>query len=182
MKKVGIGGFAAVAILITYSAIVGIGGRGGGGDAQQATGTGSVDALKVTSRELAAAYQANEAAARRRFGGHPLEVTGMVAAVQLASSHKAFLVLQGDDPILGLKADLAEASQAEAGSLSKGQTVTLRCTDVDEAMGAPMLNDCELLAVDSAVALASVAAGGGSFGGETRTGLRNAYTRIGIST
>lgn len=156
MKKVGTGSFAAIAILIAYGAIIGIG--GGGGDARQGADTAAAEAVKVTSRELASAYGSDRAAAQRRYGGHPLEVTGRVAAVPPHVSDQAFLVLEGDDPILGLKADIAEASQPEAGSLSKGQIVTVRCSAVGEVMGAPMLKSCELLAIDSAVALASASA------------------------
>ena len=101
-------------------------------------------ALKATAQEIAAAYEANEAAAQQQYGSQPLEVTGVVDAVQLDFSDEPFLVLKGTNMFAGPQAHLTEASQQKASSVSKGQSVTLRCGGASEVVGTPMLKDCEL--------------------------------------
>ena len=52
--------------------------------------------------------------------------------------------LRTSNQFLSAHANLTDASQARAGSLSKGQKVVLLCTGVGEVIGAPILKECEL--------------------------------------
>jgi hypothetical protein len=102
-------------------------------------------ATQVTATELARAYEANEAAAQQRFGEGALEVTGTITAIQLGMGDEPFLVLRGTNEFMGPQATLTDEDQARASSLSRGQSVRLRCESVSEVIGTPMLRECSLL-------------------------------------
>ena len=99
--------------------------------------------LTVTAKELAKAYEENEAGAQLKYGNHVLEVTGKIASIDLDFSNKPFLVLVGTNPFMGPQMQLTEASQAKAASLKKGAIVTSVCASVSELAGTPMLTGCE---------------------------------------
>lgn len=100
--------------------------------------------IKVTPKELQAAYEANEAAAQQKYGKSALLVNGTISAIQLDFSDKPFLVLVGTNEFMGPQAHLDKDSQAKASSLTKGQNVSLSCDGVSEVVGTPMLQDCRL--------------------------------------
>lgn len=100
--------------------------------------------IVVTASALAAAYDANEAAAQQKYGAGPLEVTGVLESVDLGIGDEPSLILRGNEMFTRPHMDLTEASQAKASSLSKGQKVTAICASVSEIIGTPMLKDCEL--------------------------------------
>ena len=110
----------------------------------EASAAVAAQATKVTARDLAAAYEANEASAQQAYGKQPLLVTGKIKSIDLDFSDDPFLVLEGTNMFMGPQAQLDEESQKRAGSLGKGQTVELLCADVSEAVGTPMLKDCTI--------------------------------------
>lgn len=82
--------------------------------------------------------------AQQQYGDRPLEVTGTVTGITLDFSHDPVIQLAGLNQFQNVEAALAEASKAKAGSVSKGQSVTLACASVSEIVGTPMLKECEL--------------------------------------
>lgn len=100
--------------------------------------------VEVTAVDLAAAYEANEVAAQQQYGDKPLLVSGTIEGIQLDLFDKPFLTLHAGEMSLGANANLTEASQAKAGSLSKGQQITLLCSGVSEVIGSPQLDECEI--------------------------------------
>lgn len=101
-------------------------------------------ATKVTSAELARAYEANEAAAQQKYGDQALEISGTVTAVTLDFADNPVIQLNGINDIIGVQAALADASKAQAANVKKGQKVTLTCEKVSEVIGMPMLANCTM--------------------------------------
>ncbi|MFN3944615.1 MAG: OB-fold protein [Allosphingosinicella sp.] len=141
VKKGALGCLAIVVILVILGMIVGGGEQGAGGGSSASNEA----AIQVSAQELAAAYDANEAAAQQQYGGRRLEVTGTVNAIQLDVSNKPFLVLEGTNMFMGPQAHLTASAQDQAASISRGQDIRLSCTDVGEIIGTPMLRNCDIL-------------------------------------
>jgi hypothetical protein len=143
LMKGGLGCLGVVVLIIVLVAI--FGGRGStGGQSSSNSSASAPQAIKVTAKELAAAYSDNEAAAQQRYGNGPLEVTGVVDSVKLGLGDEPFLVLKGMNMFQGPQATLTDNSKGKASSVSKGDTVTLHCATVSEALGTAMLHDCDL--------------------------------------
>jgi hypothetical protein len=100
--------------------------------------------VKVTARELARAYEENEAAAQQRFGEHPLEVTGLITGITLDFADDPVVQLATDNQFMAAQAMLSDDSKAIAPTLKKGQTIVILCAGVGEVIGAPMLRDCAI--------------------------------------
>lgn len=158
MKAAGIGAAVVVGLAILGS-IVGPAdtssnaGNGSGVDRPASAGTEATEtpepapepALKVTAAELFAAYEANEAAAQQQYGGQALEVSGTVSGVDLDFMDKPVVQLATSNQFMSAQANLVEEDQPRASSLSKGQSIVLRCASVGEVIGTPMLQDCRFL-------------------------------------
>lgn len=108
--------------------------------------------IAVTAKELAAAYEENEAAAQLKFGKSVLNVTANISAIQLGIGDKPFLVLEGTNQFMGPQAQLDEAGQAQAATLKKGQKISLTCQKVSEVVATPMLEGCSITADSGAPA------------------------------
>lgn len=115
------------------------------GGIQDAATSPEPDLIKVTARELAQAYEANEAAAQQQYGAGPLLVTGTIASINLGITDQPFLVLAGTNAFLGPQAELSDASKPDASKLSKGQKIVMTCVSVSEIVGTPMLKDCTIV-------------------------------------
>lgn len=102
----------------------------------------SVPPTPVTARELAQAYDANEAAAQAQYGDRPLLVTGTVSAVRLNFADDPVIEMVGLYIYSDVQAALADSAKSQASSVSKGTELTLRCDNVTEVLGTPMLHGC----------------------------------------
>lgn len=143
LMKGGLGCLGLVVLIIVLTVIFGGHGAKNGGQSSSASAP-PPKAIKVTAKELAAAYNDNEAAAQQRYGDGPLEVTGVVDSIRLGLGDQPFVVLKGVNMFQGPQASLTDNSKNKASSLSKGDTVTLHCATVTEALGTAMLHDCDL--------------------------------------
>lgn len=101
--------------------------------------------MDVTARDLAAAYEENEAGAQMKYGKSVLNISGVIASIDLDMEDKPFLVLQGTNEFMGPQAKLDAASQAKAPALKKGQKIKLTCAKVTEMIGTPMLDGCSII-------------------------------------
>lgn len=101
------------------------------------------EALSVSSRDLAAAYEANEVRAQQQFGGKTLLVSGRVTGVTLDFADNPVVQMDGVNQFLAVQADLNDDDAAAA--LNKGDKISILCEKVTEVISAPMLSDCELV-------------------------------------
>jgi len=111
---------------------------------RQTEATAKIDsAYEISSRELAAAYDANEVRAQQELGGRELLVTGRIRGITLDFADDPVVQLEGINQFLNVEADLND--KRAAAMLDKGQEVKLLCGKVSEVISAPMLSDCELI-------------------------------------
>ena len=110
--------------------------------AETAVKVASGPAMAVTPEELRAAYDANEAAAQQNYGGQVLEVSGKIDKITLDIGDDPVIQLATAKPYDTVHASLAESANGAAAGLAKGQKIVLRCADVSEVIGTPMLKDC----------------------------------------
>ena len=101
-----------------------------------------VKALAVSAAQLARAYDDNEAAAQRDYGGRPLFVAGKVSGVDLDIVDNPVVQLDGTGMFQDVHANLTDSDKPKAADLHKGQSVDLLCQDVSEVIGSPILKDC----------------------------------------
>jgi hypothetical protein len=136
-----LGGVGAVVIALAAG--------GGGPDNSQPpseAGAKKPDApaqLSAEATDIIVAYEANEAAAQAKYGDRSLQVTGIVKAIDLDFSDKpvVHLAASADAPKY-LMANLTDEAQAKAASLSKGQKLTVTCSEVSEVISIPILGGC----------------------------------------
>lgn len=99
---------------------------------------------KVTSVQLANAYDANEVSAQQFASAGPLQVTGRIEAIELDFSDDPVVRLEGKDQFSHVSVYFDESATDATAALSKGQTLTVVCSKVSEVIGYPQLNDCVL--------------------------------------
>jgi hypothetical protein len=117
---------------------------GSSAGAGQAEAAAVPKAVEVTARDLFAAYEANEVAAKAEYGGKTLAVTGVISAISLDMFDKPVVSLKSSNPILTVDASFEKEDAARTGALKKGETVTVTCNELTEVVGKPMLTDCTL--------------------------------------
>jgi hypothetical protein len=100
--------------------------------------------IQITAKKLDAAYHANEPAAQTKYGAGPLEVSGVVNSIALDFENKPYLELGGENMFLGPQAHLIDSDRNKASTLSKGQSVTVRCASASMLATMVMLADCSL--------------------------------------
>lgn len=142
LKKVVIAIAAIFVFLIVIGLIAGPEPDSSPGAAEATASSPEVERVKVTAKELFRAYEANEAAAQQQYGDRPLEVTAIVAGVDLDFGNEPVVKLATDNEFMSAHAQLDEASQAKAAGLKKGQLLTLECDEVSEVIGTPILSGC----------------------------------------
>lgn len=101
--------------------------------------------MKVTARELAQAYETNEAAAQKQYGGRILDVSGTVESIDLDLVDIPVVRLETDNRFMSAMVDLIVSERPKAAALTKGQNIVVRCAKLREVMGSPSLQDCAIL-------------------------------------
>lgn len=142
-KKLGLGCLVIIGILVVLFIIGAVAGGGKDG-AATATKQAAVAPTEATVEEIAAAYEANEAAAQAKYGDRPLLVTGTLTGISLDFMDKPFLQLKSANEFLPANAALVEADHAKAASLTKGTPIKLLCGGVSEVASMPQLSDCAI--------------------------------------
>lgn len=102
-------------------------------------------AFAATAAELFNAYQANEVAAQRAIGEREVLVTGRVASIELDFMDEPVVALATPNQFLPVQLDFDDEDAEAIAALAVGDTVTALCGDISEVIGAPMLDDCELM-------------------------------------
>jgi hypothetical protein len=99
-------------------------------------------AISVGARELFAPYNANEVAADQQFKGKRLRVIGTIESIDSDFGDEPVVLLSAGDfqsvHVQGLPKDVA-------GTLAKGQEITVACSGGGEVIGSPILDDCSIL-------------------------------------
>jgi hypothetical protein len=142
LKIAMIGGGVVVALMVV-GAMVGGGGEGGTSTAQSAADP-ATPAIEVTSVDLAKAFEANEVAAKQTYGASPLIVSGTVVGITLDFMDKPVVQLPGVNEFMPVQASFEGDATAATAQLSKGQKIVLRCEELTEVVGAPMLSGCTI--------------------------------------
>lgn len=101
--------------------------------------------LRTDAVELAAAFQANEVAAQRRFGGKLLEVQGRVSAIELDLFENPIVSFETGMPAVVTQAQFPKNESTATSQLSIGSDITFWCADITEVLGNPQLSDCSFL-------------------------------------
>jgi len=96
--------------------------------------------VNVTAMELFSAYDANEVAADASYKGKTLNVTGKVAGIDKDFTDTVIVKLRTPNQFMDVMA--YGVAPDVAGSLRKGQPLTLTCRGEGLVMGSPVLRRC----------------------------------------
>jgi hypothetical protein len=113
-------------------------------DSDTAASAPAASAMQVNALQLAQAFQANEVAAQKTYGGQVLDVTGTITGVVLDIFNNPVIHLESGNQFLPVQASFDKSYGDKIGALSKGQQITVECTSLTSVISAPMLSDCTL--------------------------------------
>ena len=100
--------------------------------------------VAVDPPSLVAAFAENEVGAKRLLNERIVELSGIIGSISLDLADRPTLNFDVAGTMTGVTATLGKGNDNAAGDLVKGQSVVIRCSRVDEIMGAPLLDDCVL--------------------------------------
>jgi predicted nucleic acid-binding Zn ribbon protein len=107
------------------------------------TGTQAAEeVIAATSREIATAYDENEAKGDALYKGKLIQVTGKVKSIDKDVADDTVIILVGKQMFQSVHATMRDSEEQRAINVKKGSSVTLRCRGHGEVIGSPMLNDC----------------------------------------
>lgn len=115
-------------------------GTSAGGDS--ATAEPAAPPVEVTSRQLARDFADNEVAAKAKYDGKVLAVTGTIQSIELDFADDPVVILDGTDEFTSVHAGFDKSEVEQTSTLKKGQKLTVTCSEINEVMGSPMLGDC----------------------------------------
>lgn len=149
LKAFGIAG-AVVVGLIVLAAIVGPPKTSTAANNMAAEGSTvaeppSVRALDASAEEIYRAYDANEQAAQFKYGAQPVRINGSIASIELDAADEPMVSLRAGQMLEEVTLHFGSSFSATAAKLRKGQWFTAQCNSISEIMGAPQLEDCEVL-------------------------------------
>ncbi|HNW50144.1 MAG TPA: hypothetical protein PKH79_03620 [Prolixibacteraceae bacterium] len=100
-------------------------------------------AFTLTSDELYAAFEENEATANEKYLGKVIEVTGTVGEVEKAENGQLTVVLTCSNPMGGVRCSFNEKQDEVSGQLTEGSSHTIKgkCSGV---LMEVVLDDCSL--------------------------------------
>lgn len=104
----------------------------------------SQPAVTVTVGEVLDAYAANEIAAKDRFEGRVLEVSGRIDMITDGLGGDPIVYIAEAKGDRSMVAGLLSDERQAAAMLVKGEMVTVRCAKINAKLTAPTLLDCRL--------------------------------------
>lgn len=132
---------AVLGVLFGLMIIFGTDSSNSGGADSNATQPAE-EVVTATSKEIAAAYDGNEARGDALYKGKLIQLTGKVNSVNKDVANNTVLILAGNKMFQSVHATLDDTEEQTAINVQKGQSVTLRCRGSGEVIGSPMLKDC----------------------------------------
>lgn len=100
--------------------------------------------VEVTSRQLASDFDDNEVAAKPKYDGNTLIVRGTVQSISLDFMDDPVVILDGLNQFSNVHVSFGKSHVEQTSALKKGQTLTVTCKEIGEALGSPMLSKCEI--------------------------------------
>lgn len=100
--------------------------------------------VEVTSRQLANDFDDNEVAAKAKYDGNTLVVSGTVQSISLDFMDDPVVMLDGLNQFSNVHVSFSKSHVEQTSALKKGQKVTVTCQKIGEALGSPMLSKCEI--------------------------------------
>lgn len=137
-------GCGVIAVALVALAVIG---TITGGDAPPPAtpeGQPAVQYQKASARAIFEAYQANQLAAAKTYEGKPLEVSGTIQTID-ESMGSPVLQLATANEFMPLRATFDKDVTDALSAMTKGQSVTMRCAEVQEIAGFLSLKECRLL-------------------------------------
>ena len=110
--------------------------------------------MEVTAQEISAAFQENEVKAKLTYDDKVLLVSGTIKNIELDFMDNPVVKLAGANDFMdtGVSEDgkmtdvsISGLSKEVSANLSKGAKLMVKCSDIAEAMGSAMLDDCEVV-------------------------------------
>jgi hypothetical protein len=89
-----------------------------------------------------AQYHRNEVKADSIYRDQTIRMTSMVESINKDFTDSVYLVFPVGDSLLGIQAHMQASEMERAGSLSKGDLVTVLCKGGQMVIGTPMLKEC----------------------------------------
>lgn len=102
----------------------------------------SVSALQVTAQELFRAYEKNEMAAQKKYGGQPLEVSGYITAIELDFMNNPTVSLDTGEIFQHVTLHFDKSYGDKTAELGKGEHFVAVCNEISEVIGSPQLRKC----------------------------------------
>lgn len=103
----------------------------------------SAEPERLTMVDLEKRIEENEVGAMAQLAGKALIIDGKVTAILLDADNKVVVNVDGNG-LLPISVPLPDDDKAVAGTLKKGQRVTVTCYKLEEAMAKPVLDECRL--------------------------------------
>ena len=107
--------------------------------------TPSASLAQISCGNLYDEFQANEVRTIRNYKGKEVIITGTVTSIDADFSDNAIIVLgtgKNDFGISSCRLSPSKKNQDFAYNLEKGQSVKLRCSDINEMVGSPTAGNC----------------------------------------
>lgn len=113
----------------------------GYGRSDMARPSAATPPIDATPDQILSAFQANEVAAKDRYGAAPVRLTGRVSRISLNLTGASIL---GMEPSSGgeVQAHMLDSSKSWVSGLSVGSGVAVLCDNPSYIMGLPVLEHC----------------------------------------
>ena len=99
--------------------------------------------LKTTAEQYDSDYVANEVAADQKYEGKKILLTGVIESINKDFKGDAYLVLKGNNPFMGVHAELNERGTAGASALAKDTAIQLVCDSGTRIIGSAVATSCQ---------------------------------------
>jgi tRNA_anti-like len=99
---------------------------------------------KTTARALYKDYEANEVATDLKIDGAAVEVSGIVASIDKDFTDAPVIHLQTGNEYQDASLTLIDSQKHRAATLSKGQSIVIRCEKMSRIIGYPAGTDCRI--------------------------------------
>lgn len=102
-------------------------------------------AVAVTAGQLFDEFQANEVAAKGKYGESPIRISGRIADITLDFMDEPVVSLETSNQFMSVQVGFDKEDAAATGALQKGAEFTAVCAELSEVAGTPMLDECHIV-------------------------------------